>query len=392
MKRQRPCKVVENVVERAKSEPNESLGEPNESLGEPNESLGEPNESLGEPNESLGEPNESLGEPNESLSEPNESLSEPNESLSEPNASLSEPNESLSEPNASRGEPKTTSGDTETKNVKSPKCEYCLRMFVNGSSLKRHLTRCKLKDCEIRKKEIKVNKLDTEEKIEFVPPPPNTCRFCKTCFTHACNLTRHLKTCKEKEIYKEQLDVKYEKLIQNIETQNNTHNDNSTNITNNVTINALGKETLEHINMQKVIEMISKHKAEGQTDHKTVFVIAGNMVSDYQKMIREVPENRNLMVGHERRQTAKIKRDEKFEVEEMNEALQEAFKNTSGHFYDKMSEIEENQTRPFKRDTKEIHKKVNDLKNHGFAVGRWKDEDKVRRRFKVANMDVGSEL
>ena len=87
-----------------------------------------------------------------------------------------------------------------------------------------------------------------------------------------------------------------------------------------------------------------------------------------------------------------IKRGEKFELEEVNAALDDAFRNTSSHFYDKMSEIEENQNKPFKKGTKEIHEKVKVLKERGFAPGRLKDEEKVRKKFKVANMVLNQDL
>ena len=356
MKRMNPCKVVENVVKPPRSNPNNTSGNPNNTSGNPNNTSGNPNNTSSNPNNTSGNPNDTSSNPNE----------------------------------------------PQERSMQKNQCEYCLKIFSTGSNYNKHLKRCKLKDCEIRKKELRVNKLNTEEKIEFVPPPPNTCRFCKTCFTQACSLTRHLKTCKEKEIYKEQLDVKYEQLVQNIEQliNNNDHsvndnsvNDNSTNITNNITINAIGKESLDHIQLQKVIDMIVKHKAEGDFDcTKSVYLVAGNMIADYQKMIREKPENRNVVVSNEGRQTAMIKRGEKFELEEVNAALDDAFRNTSSHFYDKMSEIEENQRKPFKKGTKEIHDKVKVLKEKGFAPGKLKDEDKVRRRFKVANMEIKSDL
>ena len=192
--------------------------------------------------------------------------------------------------------------------------------------------------------------------------------------------------------------MKYQKIIQNIDNSvndnSNNYNDNRIDMsTNNITINAIGHESLEHIQIKKVIEMITKHKAEGDFDcTKSVYLVAGNMVADYQKMIREKPENRNLVVEHEKRQTAMIKRGEKFELEEVNTALDDAFRNTSSHFYDKMSEIEENQKKPFKKGTKEIHDKVKVLKERGFAPGMLKDEDKVRKKFKVANLEIKSDL
>lgn len=91
---------------------------------------------------------------------------------------------------------------------------------------------------------------------------------------------------------------------------------------------------------------------------------------------------------HEKRQTALIKRDDgDFEKEEIDAALLESFKNTSTHLYNTMSDIESNQTNPFKRDTKEIHNRVHDLTRHGFTVGRWKDDDTVKRKFKMANLE-----
>jgi len=260
---------------------------------------------------------------------------------------------------------------------------FCLRTFGRKWDCDKHVKICPLKDDEIRKMELKTD-------TQFVPPPPNTCRFCKECFSRSTCLSRHLETCRERKIYKEQLEMKYQ-TVQNI-TNNTTNNDNSinniNNITNNITINAIGKESLDHINVQKVIEMISRNKRRIKDEHKTVYLVSGDMVVDFHKMIREVPENRNLVVKHEKRQTALIKRDDgDFEKEEIDAALLESFKNTSTHLYNTMSDIESNQTAPFKRDTKEIHNRVHDLTRHGFTVGRWKDDDTVKRKFKMANLE-----
>jgi len=93
---------------------------------------------------------------------------------------------------------------TEEKLEKN-QCEYCLHKSNSRPNHTAHLKRCKLKDCEIRK-------LEMSTKTEFVPPPPNTCRFCKCTFSRTQHLSRHLNTCKEKEEYKKQLDIRYQQI------------------------------------------------------------------------------------------------------------------------------------------------------------------------------------
>lgn len=162
-----------------------------------------------------------------------------------------------------------------------------MKMFSKAANCWKHKKVCKLKDDAIRHMEMTTN-------VDFTPPPPNTCRFCKTSFTQSTSLSRHLQKCKEKEIYKEQLEVRYQHVVNN--TTNNTtnnidnrhHIDNSTT---NITINAIGKESLDHISVQKVIEMISRNKRRIKDEHKTVYLVSGDMVVDFHKMIREAPEN-----------------------------------------------------------------------------------------------------
>ena len=304
---------------------------------------------------------------------------EPQDVPIEPQAVPIEPQDVPIEPQA----------EISTKCIKQEnQCEYCKLIFSSSSSLNRHAKKCKMKDCEIRKLEMKTH-------TDFTPPPPNTCRFCKIKCSTSSHLSRHLKSCKEKDEYKNQLDIKYKQIIQNI-TNNTTNNidnstDNSTNInvTNNININPLGMECLDHLDMDKVISMIQHHKQLGIDEYNSLYMLCGKLVTEFHRMIREDPKNKNLIVEHERRQSAMLKRigDDDYKKVEIEQALIEAFKNTSGKLYETMENIEEQQKQPFKKDTKDVHNRVKDLRDCGYTVGKWKEDDAVRRKFKMANVE-----
>ena len=38
-----------------------------------------------------------------------------------------------------------------------------------------------------------------------------------------------------------------------------------------------------------------------------------------------------------------------------------------------------------------MNNRVKDMENHGYTVGRWKEDDMVRTKFKVANLKVKDE-
>ena len=269
-------------------------------------------------------------------------------------------------------------------------CIYCMKKFFRKQECKKHLASCKMKDDPIRQLEMKA-------KVEFEPPPPNTCRFCKIQYSNSSHLSRHLRTCKEIEIYKEQLQLKVQHITNN--TTNNTNctlnNDYSTtnNIQNNITINAIGSETINHIALEKVTQMLIKQGKEFVEE--SVYLISGNVVIEYQKMLREIPENRNLIIPSWRSPRALIKTpgSNEFIKMEIGEALDTSFRNTAKMLLEKIDEIKEVRGGFSNEQTHEMHNLVKFLGSHGIKFapfGQTHNRNEVKRRFKAANMECSS--
>ena len=241
-----------------------------------------------------------------------------------------------------------------------------------------------MKDDPIRQLEMKAN-------IEFQPPPPNTCRFCKSAFSRTSSLNRHLHDCKEIEIYKEQLQLKVQHITNNNTNCNNDYSTtNNNNITNNITINAIGSETINHIALEKITKMLIQQGKEFVEE--SVYLISGNTVIEYQKMLREIPENRNLIIPSWRSPCALIKTpgSDEFVKMEIGEALDTSFRNTAKILFEKINEIKELRGGFSNEQTHEMHNLVKFLGSHGIKFapfGQTHNRNEVKRRYKAANMD-----
>ena len=266
-------------------------------------------------------------------------------------------------------------------------CIYCMKKFTRNDHCVTHTKTCKMKDDPIRQLEMKA-------KVEFEPPPPNTCRFCKLECSTSSNLSRHLRTCKEIEIYKEQLQLKVQQITNNYTTNNDnsTNIDNSitnNNITNNITINAIGSERIDHIALEKITQMLIQQGKEFVEE--SVYLISGNVVIEYQKMLREIPENRNLIIPSWRSPRALIKTpgNDEFIKMEIGEALDTSFRNTAKILFEKINEIKELRGGFSNEQTHEMHNLVKFLGSHGIKFapfGQTHNRNEVKRRYKAINM------
>jgi len=147
------------------------------------------------------------------------------------------------------------------------KCEYCHVLLYRPCKLKSHMEICKMKDDEVRKLEMELNK------EVILDPRSNMCRFCNKEYLNVRNLHRHDKICKAKEEYKEELlkELNTHKQPSATTTNNNNitinidnHIDNSHNINNN-SMNIMNYDhDYEHITIDNIIKClkISKEKRE----------------------------------------------------------------------------------------------------------------------------------
>ena len=264
-------------------------------------------------------------------------------------------------------------------------CQFCNMTFCTEWYRNKHERKCKLKDDDIMHLEQELGLVSSHEMLSKY-----TCRFCKNKSSSLGNAERHNNSCKAKMLYREKLIRMMDKTGNNnnkIEVQNNIQTQNNTyiNNTNNITINALGNETLEHIEIQKVIEMLIKHKS---SKDDSIYLISGKSVIDFHRLLMEREENRNVLVPHERRQIAFLKREGDGELKkvEIDKALDESFKNSSKHLYHTMETIKEQQGEFKTNKTQDIHECVHSMSQKGYTLGRFKEDDILKRTFKMANL------
>ena len=145
------------------------------------------------------------------------------------------------------------------------KCDRCKVQFRDHYNLNRHQNR--LRPCK-------------------EPNTSNVCKGCNRSFSRNDSLERHVAICKEKQTVTDASNN-----TNTIVGNNNTINNGTTN---NVTINVIGKERLDHIPMERIVEIIRTINNEYQaTDY---YLKAGKLVTMFDQLMRELPENQNVIV------------------------------------------------------------------------------------------------
>ena len=285
-----------------------------------------------------------------------------------------------------------TANDTGvTENDTSIRCKYCKKGFKRKYNKDQHEDVCKEHD-EIwdLEKECKVEHKVQQNELE--------CKFCNKIFSRNGSLTRHNGVCEERRKYKKELEGMLEEKKENGKTINNNvkiQNANTINDNTNV-IFVLGEESIKHVDTEKVVKMIMEVKSKLRDEN--VYMISGQTVVDFHKMIREDERNRNVVVPNERRQIAYVRRDGGFVKEEVSEVMDESFKNTSEKLYRTMETIEEDMDGFNSAKTRNIHVCVGSFSKRGFKGHgplpvnmvkynhRREDVQRIKRRFKVANV------
>lgn len=288
---------------------------------------------------------------------------------------------------------------TENESSKnSNACQYCNKIFSRINNKNVHEKTCKLKDDEI------IN-LEIQCKVKYTFKDPNTCRFCKSNYSCKRNLTRHLAICEKKQHYKLFLENKLKNIqSQAVTTINNNSNNNLTTNNNNCTtnnttinVNVLGQESMTHVTLNKIQSILKNIIQNKYPGDNNLYKLSAETVADVHKLIRQNEENQNIIIPHERREIAFIKRNEEngFVKEDMTSVLDEGFRNTSKKLYDAMKNIE------CAKKTERIHKCVESFSKRGFRGHpemprnltynhRRDDVNNAKRKFKIANMQKES--
>ena len=246
-----------------------------------------------------------------------------NNTLEDPNSLKEDPNSLKEDPNSLTEDPNSL---TELENNT---CKYCLHTFSTKKHINRHLLTCKYLDDPIRLLEIE------NDIIPELPESKTECRFCNKIFSRTDNLNTHITICKERKVYHKILIKEKE---QKTVTINNTNNCNITNNnTNNQLILNFGQENLTHIQTENIINLLRDIRKEFGNDQ--VYLMAGNLVTSFDKYIRETPENNNFRIHDSKCLYAEVRIPGGWEKTSIDRSLNKAFKNSANQLYNKKEEI-----------------------------------------------------
>ena len=177
--------------------------------------------------------------------------------------------------------------------------------------------------------------------------------------------------------------------IQNIGTLNNgTMNINNGTINNNnITINNFGQESLDHLQIEKTIDLLRKIRDE--YDAEDVYISAGELIISFDKYIREAPENRNISIPDPKGIYANVKTTEGWEMHPIEKVLNKGFKKSANLLYDTKNSINDHNTRVFESNTnKSIFTEIKDFANKGFKHSKYGDTKsrQVKTSYKISKL------
>ena len=216
-------------------------------------------------------------------------------------------------------------------------CQLCNKWFRDNYDLKRHL-----------------------ERINLCTDTTN-CQWCNKTFSRKNVLKKHQLICKEKCKNGTVIDSS----TCNIGINNGTVNNGNVNTTtNNVTINVLGNESLEHIPIEKIVEILRTIDKEYlETDY---YLRAGKLVTLFDKLLREIPENQNVQVETLRSLTGKIHTQLGWESQPVMDIVDRALQNTAQRLEELTEQINQYNKRALTVDrNKRTWRVLGDLANRG---------------------------
>ena len=294
------------------------------------------------------------------------------------------PKQSSIAPKQSSGAPKQSSVAPKQSSVapkqSSLKCMFCLNHFSTNYNLKRHNLICKCKDDPVRLLEIE-NEIDPvlpESKIE--------CRFCNLIYQNTSNLNKHIKVCKERENYHQFLLTKQTTTVNN---NNNIVINNNNIINNNIVINLVGEESMEHINPERIINLL--REIDKNYEPSQIFLKAGKLITSFDELICEKEENKNLIIPNSKCLYSEVKTPTGWKKSEVDDSLNRSFKNSAKKLYDTKESIENHNDKVFKYErNNHIFKEVKGFANKGFnynsLTSHPDDLRKIRSGYKISKL------
>ena len=173
-------------------------------------------------------------------------------------------------------------------------------------------------------------------KQHLLAPKKNICNFCEKTFTRKTGLTKHLKCCKQKKIFDDEKDMKikvlekekekivkkYDGLKDRIEdilielTRNglNTTNNNTTNnhntIHNTININNYGNENTDYLKSDYLNNLL-----------QGAFTAIPKLIENIHFNPKH-PENHNIKITNKKEAYIKVRKNDKWELQDKKETLE----------------------------------------------------------------------
>jgi hypothetical protein len=265
--------------------------------------------------------------------------------------SISDGKNSTSDDKNSTSDDKNSTSDDKNSTSENKKCQFCLNTFSTSIYKKKHEKICKFRKDEIRNLEIELD-------IEPLTPESKTeCRFCNKNMSRLFTLKEH--KCKERVQYQEQL------LKQKQETNEKIFHQTINNGIINNTIVFNSPRSLDHIEVEKIIQFLRDLKSIHLPDQ--TYDKAGELVIMMENYIQEDPKNKNFIITDYKSPIGYIKNEENWTITTIDKPLNSQFKETAGILCDKKEEINNVNEKVFKNNTNcEIFNHVEQFNNKGF--------------------------
>jgi len=313
-----------------------------------------------------------------------EGLNIPNQSLEDQKSNLEDQKSNLEDQKSNSEDQKSNLEDQKSNSEENNTCKFCLNTFSTKKHKNRHLLTCKFKNDPIRLLEIE------NDIIAELPESNTECRFCNKIFCRPTVLNKHITNCKEREVYKQILiKEKSQITINNVNTINNT---NCNNTINNKLILNFGQENLNHLQTENIINLLREIRKEFGNDQ--VYLMAGNLITNYDNYIREPPENNNLRIPDSKCLYAEVRIPGGWEKTSVDRSLNKAFKSSASSLYNKKDEIDTANERVFQSAANnDIFSEVKQFAKKGFEHSYSGEElRKVQTSFKVSKLKNKVEL
>ena len=270
----------------------------------------------------------------------------------------------------------------DSRNVKKfiQKCKFCNKSY--GKNLKRHESLCPIGKCEIRLLEIELD-------IPFKECDQLICRFCNSSFSRVSNVTKHQKTCNDKQIYYETLKKKKKQKKEEKPVPQNITNI----ITNNTQINIVasngeplrkfGDENFDALNEDDFIR-IMRIGNDGDTG---VIPMLVNKIHFNPKF----PENKNIKLTNLRSEQISVYNGERFVMKPVEYIIYKTIRSASNVMDEMYYTINEEHSNKCERDML-VRSTFNVFEDGHYDVRSRKDTRKDRNSIKCWIYNNSGEL